>query len=201
VRSAPIKRVELVRPFAALADESRLHILELLAQHGALPTQEIIARLDQSQPNVSRHVKQLVSAGFVDELRGEGANKRYRLNARQLDRLFWLLRQLLTPANAQKLADDARADQPAALRRFLDPQGRLTQFPAKREDRMLVLRYLAAKFEAGREYTEPEVNAIINQWHSYGDHASLRRELFDIRLLDRTTDGARYWLASPKIAG
>jgi hypothetical protein len=196
VRSAPIKRAELVRPFAALADESRLHILELLAQHGALPTQEIIARLDQSQPNVSRHVKQLVSAGFVDELRGEGANKRYRINTWQIDRLFWLLRQLLTPANAQKLADATRASQPAALRRFLDPQGRVMQFPAKREDRMLVLRYLASKFEAGREYTEPEVNAIINQWHSYQDHASLRRELFDSRLLDRTIDGARYWLAS-----
>jgi hypothetical protein len=194
VRSAPIKRIELVRPLQALADESRLHILELLAQSGELPTQDLIAQLDQSQPNVSRHIKQLVSAGFVDELRGEGAAKRYRLSPRQIDRVFWTLRQLLSAENAREAEDDPRAAQPLSLRRFLDAQSRLTIWPAKRDDRELVLRYLASKFEAGREYTEREVNEIINRWHAYSDHATLRRELFDNRLLGRTSDGARYWL-------
>lgn len=195
VRSAPIKRIELVRPLQALADESRLHILELLAQSGELPTQDLIAQLEQSQPNVSRHIKQLVSAGFVDELRGEGAAKRYRLSPRQIDRVFWTLRQLLSAENARLVGDDPRADQPLSLRRFLDAQSRLTVWPAKRDDRELVLRYLASKFETERVYTEREVNEIINRWHAYRDHATLRRELYDNHLLNRTSDGARYWLA------
>ncbi|KPV48025.1 hypothetical protein SE17_40290, partial [Kouleothrix aurantiaca] len=79
------------------------------------------------------------------------------------------------------------------MRRFLDTQNRVTTWPARREDRALVLQYLADKFTTGREYTEKEVNATINAWHTYHDHATLRRELFSNKLIDRTPNGARYW--------
>lgn len=193
LRAAPIKRAELIRPLAALADDTRLHILELLVRHEELPTQEIIAQLDQSQPNVSRHLKQLVAAGFVEELRGDGANKRYRLHPGQVDSTFWTLRQLLSPENARDTQADARAGQPVALQRFLDPSGRVTMWPAKRQAQDLLLGYLASKFEFDRQYTEREVNELLNQWHTYKDHATLRRDLYDARLFDRTPDGARYW--------
>ncbi|HEU5097604.1 MAG TPA: metalloregulator ArsR/SmtB family transcription factor [Roseiflexaceae bacterium] len=193
LRAAPIKRAELIRPLTALADDTRLHILELLVRHEELPTQEIIAQLDQSQPNVSRHLKQLVAAGFVEELRGDGAHKRYRLHPRQVDSIFWTLRQLLSPENARETEADARAGQPVALQRFLDPSGRVTMWPAKRQAQDQLLTYLASKFEHDRQYTEREVNELLNQWHTYKDHATLRRDLYDARLLDRTPDGARYW--------
>jgi DNA-binding transcriptional ArsR family regulator len=193
VRAAPIRRGELLRPLVALADDSRLHILELLARHGELPTQEIIALLDQSQPNVSRHLKQLVAAGFVEELRGEGANKRYALAPQQLDATFWTLKRLLSAENLREAEPDARDDQPLALRRFLDSQARVTTWPAKRQSQELVLAYLVSKFERGREYNEREVNAILNQWHTYGDPATLRRDLYDAKLFDRAPDGTRYW--------
>jgi hypothetical protein len=195
LRAAPIKRGELLRPLTALADDTRLHILELLAHHDELPTHEIIARLDQSQPNVSRHLKQLIAAGFVAELRGDGANKRYRLNPKQIASTFWTLRQLLSPENARNTEADARASLPEPLRRFLDSGGRVTIWPVKRQSQDLLLSYLASKFEHGREYTEREVNQLLNQWHSFQDHATLRRALFDSQLLDRTPDGARYWRA------
>jgi len=193
LRAAPIKRAELIRPLTALADDTRLHILELLVRHEELPTQEIIAQLDQSQPNVSRHLKQLVSAGFVEELRGDGAHKRYRLLPRHVDSTFWTLRQLLSPENSRDIAADARAGQPEALQRFLDPGGRITMWPAKRQAQNLLLSYLASKFEHDREYTERDVNELLMQWHTYQDHVTLRRALYDARLLDRTPDGARYW--------
>lgn len=195
LRTAPIKRGELLRPLTALADDTRLHILELLAYHDELPTQEIIAQLDQSQPNVSRHLKQLIAAGLVAEQRGDGANKRYRLNPNQIASTFWTLRQLLSPENARDVEADARAGQPELLRRFLDASGRVTAWPVKRQSQDLVLSYLISKFEYGREYTEREVNQLLSQWHSYGDPATLRRALYDAQLLDRTLDGARYWRA------
>jgi len=193
IRTAPIKRAELLRPLQALADDTRLFILELLARNGEMPTQEIIAQLDQSQPNVSRHLKQLVSAGFVEEQRADGANKRYRLNPKRVDTTFWTLRQFASAENYREVAPSARDEQPLALRRFLDLQGRVTARPAKRQDQDLVLAYLGSKFERGREYSEREVNDIINSWHTYRDHATIRRELYNARLLDRTPDGARYW--------
>jgi hypothetical protein len=145
---------------------------------------------------VSRHVKQLVAAGFATELRGEGANKRYRLNLERLDTTFWLLKRLLSAENARAAAPDARSEQPLILRRFLDAQGRVTTWPARRQDQELVLDYLIAKLASGREYAEREVNAILLQWHTYGDPATLRRDLYDSRRLDRTPDGARYWRMS-----
>ena len=80
---------------------------------------------------------------------------------------------------------------------FLDPQGRLKAFPAKRKKKLSALAYLAGKLEQGKIYTEREVNELLNQWHLFGDPATLRRELYNNRFLDREADGSRYWLEDP----
>jgi hypothetical protein len=79
------------------------------------------------------------------------------------------------------------------LERFIDEEGKIKQLPAKKEPRLVVLSYLAEKFEAGRDYTEKEVNAIIESWHTFGDYFLLRRELIDWELMKRERDGSRYW--------
>ncbi len=79
------------------------------------------------------------------------------------------------------------------IERFLDEEGKISQLPSKKEPRYAVLTYLADKFSDDREYTEKEVNAIINDWHTFGDYFVLRRELIESHLLGRTRDGARYW--------
>ena len=85
-----------------------------------------------------------------------------------------------------------------SLKNFLNEEGQLKAFPAKRKMKVEALFYLAEKFEAGREYTEKEVNALLNQWHTFGDPATLRRELYDYRFLGRNPDGSRYWLEEPQ---
>lgn len=81
------------------------------------------------------------------------------------------------------------------LERFLDAEGRLTRWPAKRRARVPAMRYLVSRFAAGREYSEREVNELLDRWHTFGDAATLRRTLFDEHYLDRTADGSRYWLS------
>ena len=81
------------------------------------------------------------------------------------------------------------------LRNFLTPEGKLTAFPAKRKMKLYTLFYLSVKFEAGREYTEQEINEVLLDWHTFGDPATLRRELYDYGFLDRSPDGRRYRLA------
>lgn len=81
------------------------------------------------------------------------------------------------------------------IRNFLDDWGRLIQFPAKRKKKIPALRCLAEKFESGRVYTEAQVNDLLEQWHTFRDPATLRRELYNLRFLERTPDGKEYRLA------
>jgi hypothetical protein len=82
------------------------------------------------------------------------------------------------------------------LKAYLDADARLTQWPSPRNKKLLqyrALEYLATKFEFGRDYTEREVNELLNCWHTFADPALLRRELIVERHLDRVKDGTRYW--------
>lgn len=75
---------------------------------------------------------------------------------------------------------------------FLDENGRLARFPTKKRKQLTALYYLSEKFEPARDYTEKEVNEVINAWTCFKDPATLRRELFNKYLLDREADGSRY---------
>ena len=63
------------------------------------------------------------------------------------------------------------------LENFLDEQNRLTAFPAKRRVKLQALCYV-----------------LLNQWHTFEDPATLRRELYQHRFLGRQPSGAAYWL-------
>jgi predicted transcriptional regulator len=196
LRSTPVSRAELRARLGALADESRLRILELLSQQDEMNAQDIIAALDLSQSSVSRHLKQLVSMGYLYERRGEGANKTYRLSSFYFERTTRALKQLLSGADTLARSLEAHDEtQPQELRRFLDSSGRLTMWPpAKQRDKLFILEYLAAFFEQGRVYTEKEVNELLMLHSTFKDSAALRRALYEYRFMNRTRDGSQYWL-------
>ena len=75
---------------------------------------------------------------------------------------------------------------------FLDADGLLKQMPRKARSRNAALNMLADKFDHARPYTESDVNALLARHHTFGDHALLRRELFDRHDLTRTADGRIY---------
>ncbi|NJK78829.1 MAG: DUF2087 domain-containing protein [Chloroflexaceae bacterium] len=83
------------------------------------------------------------------------------------------------------------------LKNILDEQGRVTVWPARRDRQRRVLEYFASRFAYDTDYTEQQVNEILNQYHIFGDWALLRRELFSLRMLDREPDGTRYWRIRP----
>ena len=199
MRTSSIEKAELLLRLAALADDTRLRILEMFAARDELSAPEIMARLDLSQSSVSRHLKQLFA--YVVESRAGGANKRYRLSPAQFDLTFHAVKQLLTSEGASIEQPDERAGQPGDLRRFMDRQGRITFFPVKLKDQLLILEYIAARFEPGRFYSEKEVNALISQQITFQDYVTLRRSLCDFQFLDRVRDGSRYWRARLEEAG
>ena len=78
---------------------------------------------------------------------------------------------------------------------FLDRAGRFVKWPVKRRMQLLALGELRLRFDPGVRYTEKQVNAVLNDWHTFGDAARLRRDLVDLGWLERTSDGRQYWLA------
>ncbi len=78
-----------------------------------------------------------------------------------------------------------------ALEHF-DPVGRLERWPQKLSVQRLAMWVLWTRFDARRVYAEAEVNQILKGWHLYGDHATLRRELIDHKLLVRKSDCSEY---------
>jgi DNA-binding transcriptional ArsR family regulator len=83
-RAADLSRAEILVRLTALADDTRLQILRLVATAGELRSQDIIHELQLSQSAASRHLKQLSATGYLVERRCDGA-KCYRLNADRLD--------------------------------------------------------------------------------------------------------------------
>ena len=76
---------------------------------------------------------------------------------------------------------------------FLDESGRLTALPAKYKKKLIAYYYLSTKIAADRRYTEPEINDLLNDWALFHDPATLRREMFNKHLLNRTRDCSLYW--------
>lgn len=90
MHSSALSRSELLVRLNALADDTRLRILELLTQHEELCAQDIIERLGLSQSTISRHLSQLSASGYITERRREVA-KCYSLNT---DRVVDTVRSL-----------------------------------------------------------------------------------------------------------
>ena len=95
-----------------------------------------------------------------------------------------------TPAPAAPAP--ALSDTAVKALRHYDPWGRLTRWPIKYSVQRLMLWGLWMRFDTRRKYSEREVNELLNAWHLFGDHCTLRRELINMRLLERKPDGSEY---------
>jgi DNA-binding transcriptional ArsR family regulator len=175
----------LLEFFKAMADESRLKIVGLLAA-GERNVQELAAALDLKEPTVSHHLAVLKRLGLVTA-RADGTTRWHALDREALERLA---RRVLQPA-AIAVPEMPGADDWDAkvLSGFVDAEGKLTQIPASRKKRGAVLRWLMRDFAKGRRYSEGEVNAAIQRHH--WDSATLRRELIGHRMLARAN--RVYW--------
>jgi DNA-binding transcriptional ArsR family regulator len=89
-----LSRSELTPRISALADDTRLRILELVAQHDEIYAQDIMSMLDLTQSAASRNLRQLVATGYLVERRQETA-KCYSINRDRIDDTMRALRRLL----------------------------------------------------------------------------------------------------------
>jgi hypothetical protein len=85
-------------------------------------------------------------------------------------------------------------DVPEALVTYIDELGRMTRIPARLAKQRQMAIWLASEFEFGREYSEPEVNEILQ--NRVSDYAFVRRLMISMGLMKRDLYGYVYTLAS-----
>lgn len=99
---------------------------------------------------------------------------------------------LKATADAVPAKEELSATARKTLQQF-DAHGRLVRLNAKLSVQQMAVWALWTRFAARRSYTEKEVNALLNAHHTFGDPASLRREMVEMGLLGRLPDCSRYW--------
>ncbi|MCP4543423.1 MAG: winged helix-turn-helix transcriptional regulator [Chloroflexi bacterium] len=87
-----LSRSELLMRLTALADDTRLRILELLGQKGEMGTPDIKSQLELSQSAASRHLEHLTATGYLIARRHQGT-KLFKLNPSRIDHTFDALKE------------------------------------------------------------------------------------------------------------
>lgn len=180
--------------FKALANESRLRLLGLIAQREH-SVQQLAASLGLTEPTTSHHLAVLRRLDLL-ERRVDVNTHWYSLAP---DALTGMAKCVLSREQVAGWAPTTVDEVPSAIRNFVTADGVLTQIPASRKKRRFVLAWLADRFEAERVYSEAEVNKVIKRHHE--DCATLRRELVGHRMMTRAAGRYRRLPESEWAAG
>ena len=79
------------------------------------------------------------------------------------------------------------------MNKLINKSEGIVRWPKKPKDKQFTIEWLSPKFKFEKQYSEKEVNQIINENHSFNDIALLRRELVSKSFLGRKIDGSVYW--------
>jgi predicted transcriptional regulator len=183
---------ELLAFFKALADENRLKIIGLLAQH-PYTVEKLAEALGLGVSTTSHHLSRLSKAGLVSA-RTDG---HYYIYSLQTDTLKTMAQHLLHDEELPRLSGpqgtfgSQDAYDRKILATFTDAEGRITAFPAQKKKYLALLRYVLKAFEPGVRYTEKQVNEILLRYNE--DTAMLRRSLVEYHMMAREGGGGEYW--------
>lgn len=174
---------EMLSFVKAMASAERLRIIGVLVR-GRATQAEIAEQLHVPVRDVFNHLAFLVHVGVVTETDGV-----YDLDENAVEVLargqFEGKREEYVPPEGEQEA--ARK----VLKNFLNADGSLKQIPPPGNRLLILLNFIVDVFEFDTDYTEKEVNTILRRFHV--DTAALRRYLVDNGLMDRESNGTRYW--------
>src|SRR5215813_6971260 len=168
----------------AMASADRLRIIGLLSLRGSKRVAEIADALGIHPSEVNRHLEQLTASGVVRE--AEGVYDVDEKAVESLARGQFEGKRPTFEAKGEK-HDDVRK----VLKSYLNADGSLKQIPPMGNKLLIILNFIVDAFAFDTNYTEKEVNTILRRFHL--DTAALRRYLVDNGLMDRESDGTKYW--------
>ena len=174
---------EMLDFLKAMSDADRLRIIGLLTQRRASRA-DIVTKLNLPLRDVVDHLTFLEFVGVLSQ-----KDELYELNDAKLADLgranFANERPSYVPA------PELDVQSKKVLKAYLNADGSIRQIPNQPAKLQVILNYLIQAFAPDTNYTEKEVNQILRRFHE--DTAGLRRDLFEAKMLDRISDGSRYW--------
>ena len=174
---------EMLDYVKAMSDPNRLRIIGMLSQKPATRV-EVAERLKLSLKDSLTHLGFLEFIGVVTQTDGV-----FTLNN---DKLAVLAKEKLAEARLTYIpAEHLDEKSKKVLKAHLNADGSIKQVPLQPAKLHVILEYLIPFFEFDMNYTEKEVNTILRRFNE--DTAGLRRDLIDAGLLDRESNGSRYW--------
>lgn len=177
----------LLNFFKLLGNESRLKIVGILANNECTVT-DLATKLNLKEPTISQHLNMLKAAGFVD-VRPDGNFRYYSFNPKAL---YGMSKDIFSREQLATLVKDVDETGNAFERKVLKTfivNDQITQIPANEKKQLVILKWLAGKFEDGIQYPEKQVNEILKRHHP--DYATLRRDLVDFKFMRR--EKGIYW--------
>ncbi len=164
----------------AMSSAERLRVIGVLARGRATQSQ-IAEQLHLTVRDVYNHLAFLTHVSVVTETDGV-----YDLNEKAIEALA---RGQLESKRPQY--EDKPQDVRKVLKAYLNTDGTLKQIPMDTKKLLVILNFVVDVFSFDATYTEKEVNTILRRFHV--DTAALRRYLVDHGLMDRESDGTKYW--------
>jgi hypothetical protein len=177
------ERPEILAFVKAMASADRLRIIGVLTRRKATQS-EIAGQLGMPVRDVFNHLSFLAEVGVIHETDGV-----YDLDEKAIE--SFARGQFEGKRPAYEAGQEEPEDVRKVLKSFLNADGSLKQIPPQGNKLMIVLNFIVDAFAYDTNYTEKEVNTILRRFHV--DTAALRRYLVDNGLMDRESDGTRYW--------
>ncbi|NWG17661.1 MAG: metalloregulator ArsR/SmtB family transcription factor, partial [Chloroflexi bacterium] len=178
----------------ALGNEKRLKIMGLLAER-EYTVGELAETLGIKEPTVSQHLDMLKHFGLV-KVRPDGNFRYYAFDAQALINMN---REVFSREGLASIVSEAVESgddfEQRVFKAFFDGE-RIMHFPSSEKKWLVILRWLADRFEYDVKYPEKQVNEIITRHHP--DYALLRRELIDRGFMRR--EKGIYWRIRPDLA-
>ena len=178
----PLQEQTLLDFFRAVGQPDRARILGLLAGR-AYTIPELAKLLDMKGPVVLTHINKLIKARLI---RGDGYRTGFQLDNDLLQQLNDIV---FEEAEPYPFVDQV-------LQKYVDGH-RLKAIPDDRDERRVVLEWLAEDFKVGKRYTEANVDFKIQR--HFHHTLTLRRYLLDSGLLLHASD--IYWRPAPEKEG
>jgi hypothetical protein len=179
VTESPFQARELV---GLLADDDRRRAFAALVL-GATTLDGVKADTGLETRAAAKAVQRFIDTGLV--LRGDDGTLHL------LGEAFALAARAEAEQTPRSSEHDDEPENVARVLRTFVHDGKLTSIPTVHSKRLVILDWLAQRFEPGRHYPERTVNTILAAVHP--DTAALRRYMVDDGILER--DHGEYWRA------
>lgn len=168
----------------ALADPTRVKMLILLAE-GERNGQVLAEKLSVTPATITHHAAKLREASLINERR-EKNTIYFSLNDYFLKNNAAAAINLIyrgADGDIGMLNEEQKRLRDSVIRNFFSKEGKLKNIPSQLKKKLIILEHMVTNLEAGRSYSEKEINEFIKAYHE--DFATIRREFIMHQFLFR----------------